>query len=131
MRVPPAGLPFPYPKQLAEIAATASALSQDMTFIRVDLYVWEGRIYIGELTSFPTNCTVPFRPREADLTIAALFDDPSLPIEPSAFADGAGAPGSRGSARIIPFRGRRSPPERAPAPESQTARVVAAAGDTC
>jgi hypothetical protein len=75
-----ANLPFPYPEQLEEMVRLAAELSKPFSFIRVDFYVWRGRVLVGELTSFPSNCTRPFEPAPADLAVARFFDDPSLPF---------------------------------------------------
>lgn len=86
MRKPAAGEPFPYAEELPRILDMARKLSAGFTFIRVDFYVDAGRLIIGELTSFTTNCTIPFRPASADLLFARLFDDPDLEISPEALA---------------------------------------------
>lgn len=91
MRHAPSGLPFPHPDKLSEILSIASRLSRSFEFMRVDFYVADGRVLVGELTSFPTNCTVPFKPPSADRTIARLFDEPGLELTPAMF-DRAGAP---------------------------------------
>ncbi|MBB5517699.1 ATP-grasp fold amidoligase family protein [Amphiplicatus metriothermophilus] len=85
MRVPPAGSPFPYPDMMSRILEMAERLSAGFTFIRVDFYVVDGAALVGELTSFPTNCTVPFEPLSADLILARLFDEPNLEITPTLF----------------------------------------------
>jgi hypothetical protein len=87
MRKPRAGQAFPFPERLAEIAEIAVALSRGFSFLRVDLYVADGAVLVGELTSFPTNCTVPFRPLAADLVIARLFEEPDLEISPALLAE--------------------------------------------
>ena len=85
MRKPPADLPFPHPGKLAQIIELARRLSEGFSFLRVDFYVDGPRLLIGELTSFTTNCTVPFQPESADRIIARLFDEPSLEITPALF----------------------------------------------
>jgi hypothetical protein len=102
MRKPRASLPFPYIEKLPEMLAMAETLARGFSFIRVDLYVAAGRVLVGELTSFPTNCTVAFRPLDADMKIAELFDDPALPIDAATFGVAKSGEGD-GSARIIPF----------------------------
>lgn len=115
MRKPSAGLSFPFPEKLTEMLSMAAALSKGFTFIRIDYYVAEGRVLVGELTSFPTNCTVPFRPLEADFRIAELFENPDIAITPASL----GAPQDSSpdetstidaeTARIIAFPGHPSP----------------------
>ncbi len=82
-----AGLPFPFPEKLGEMARICEALSAGFKFIRVDFYVADGAVLVGELTSFPSNCVHDFRPREADSRIARALDDPDFEITPELFAD--------------------------------------------
>ncbi len=86
MRKAPAGLAFPYPDKLAPLLDYAARLSAGHSFLRVDFYIVGDDILVGELTSFPTNCTVPFKPDAADRAIARLFDEPDLDVGPSLFA---------------------------------------------
>lgn len=79
-RRPNAGRPFPFADRLDEIATIARALSAPFPFVRVDLYVLETAILVGELTFYPTNCSQLFRPVEADLEIARLFETPAAPL---------------------------------------------------
>lgn len=115
MRKPAAGLAFPFPEKLDQLLAMATKLSAGFTFIRADFYVVDGAILVGELTSFPTNCTVPFQPLSADLIIARLFEEPDLEITaallsgadvvafPAGAADGARAGVPAGEAEVVPF----------------------------
>lgn len=86
MRKPAANMPFAHADELPRMLEMARALSAGFSFLRVDFYVDAGHLLIGELTSFTTNCTIPFRPASADLLIARLFDEPDLEISPAAFA---------------------------------------------
>lgn len=86
MRKPRAHEPFPYPEKLAEIAEAAAKLSAPFNFIRADFYVWGDQVLVGELTSFPGNCTQPFRPLEAEQLLARWFDDPDEAIPASLYA---------------------------------------------
>ena len=45
----------------------AKLLSRDMTFVRIDLYDINGKIYFGEITFFPASGFSPFYPEEWDL----------------------------------------------------------------
>lgn len=85
MRHSATGLPFPHPDKLPEILDIAATLSAGFDFMRVDFYVADGRVLVGEMTSFPTNCTAPFKPASADLTLARLFDEPDLELTPDLF----------------------------------------------
>ena len=86
-RKPPGRRPFPYQDKLAELARLCEGLSAGFTYIRVDFYVFGEKILVGELSSFPSNCTVPFRPAAADRIIARLFDEPDFELTPAAFAE--------------------------------------------
>lgn len=66
----------PKPANLQEMMKLAATLSKDFSFIRVDLYLVDDQIKVGELTSFPVDCRGDFRPVEADTIIGKLFDDP-------------------------------------------------------
>lgn len=44
----------------------AEKLSADFNFIRVDLYLMEGKIYVGELTNFPGSGFIGFKPDAFD-----------------------------------------------------------------
>lgn len=46
---------LPKPTCMDEMFSIAAKLSQDLTFVRVDLYESNGRIYFGELTLCPTG----------------------------------------------------------------------------
>ena len=45
----------------------AEEVSEPFDFLRVDLYLLENRIYVGELTNFPHSGFAGFQPDEADL----------------------------------------------------------------
>ena len=47
----------------------AKTLAGDFNFIRVDLYLLENHIYFGELTNFPANGFIPFKPDRAELEL--------------------------------------------------------------
>lgn len=98
LKYPAAGLPFPFPERLAEILAISQRLSAAFRFIRVDLYVADGKVLVGELTSFPSNCIHPFRPPEADLAIAPALDEPDFVIAPALFEAPGGPPRAAGEA---------------------------------
>ena len=58
--------PRPAPAALPEMLEVARKLSEDLDFIRVDLYCIEGRVYCGELTLYPGAGFEPYDPPEAD-----------------------------------------------------------------
>ena len=62
------------PKTVEEMIGIAEKLSNDFTYVRVDLYSVNGKIYFGELTFTPANGTDPFYPLEKDLEFGNLID---------------------------------------------------------
>ena len=54
------------PRRLAEMIDLAERLGADTDFVRVDLYHVDGRVYFGELTSFPAGGDSPFDPESFD-----------------------------------------------------------------
>lgn len=90
MRKPAGELPFRFAAVLPELLSIAARLSDGYRFLRVDCYIVGTDILIGELTQFPTNCTVPFRPETADRIIARLFDEPDLDLTPELLAAAEG-----------------------------------------
>jgi hypothetical protein len=91
IKYPSEGAPFDYRAQLHEIVALSRTLSAGFDFLRVDFYISGGEVIVGELTSYPSNCVHDIRPPEADRIVAALFEDPDLPITPEAFGMAAAA----------------------------------------
>jgi hypothetical protein len=57
------------PKNLAKMIDVAETLSEEFNFIRVDLYSIDEKIYFGELTNFPGNGFIPFRPDSFDFEL--------------------------------------------------------------
>ena len=43
----------PLPPQLAEMIGVAEELARPFEFLRVDFYLVDGKLYIGELTNYP------------------------------------------------------------------------------
>ena len=64
------------PKTFEKMKEIAAKLSEDIPFVRVDLYEINGQIYFGELTLFPGCGFEEFRPDEWDEKIGALIDLP-------------------------------------------------------
>lgn len=52
----------------------AEKLSQDFSFVRVDLYWINNKIYFGELTFYPWSGYVQFYPDEFDYTLGKKFN---------------------------------------------------------
>lgn len=78
-RVPNAERPAPRPEKLAEMTEVARALSEDFPFVRVDLYLIDGRIYFGELTFTSGGGMSSFDPPEWDRRLGEWI---GLPGEP-------------------------------------------------
>ncbi len=57
----PNGEPQPRPERLEEMLQIAEKLAVRFDFIRVDLYVAQDRIWVGELTNLPISGNGPFR----------------------------------------------------------------------
>lgn len=57
----------PVPEGFDRMLEIARKLSEGFTFLRVDLYNVEGRIYVGELTCYPGGGCHRFEPAEADI----------------------------------------------------------------
>lgn len=57
---------IPYPEQLGEILAISKKLSKDIPFVRVDFYLVNHHLYIGEMTFFPASGLKSFLPNSFD-----------------------------------------------------------------
>lgn len=57
--IPPGKAITPKPANLSYMLEIAKTLAIDFTFVRVDLYEVEGKVYFGELTFSPTGGTFP------------------------------------------------------------------------
>lgn len=65
---------FPKPKNYDEIIEVTKKLAQDFPFIRVDVYSFDNKIYVGELTFFPGAGFSKFHPPEWDEILGRFFD---------------------------------------------------------
>ncbi|CEA01311.1 hypothetical protein BN1049_00373 [Pseudomonas saudimassiliensis] len=70
------------PAVLAELLDVARRLAQPFGYARVDMYVYEGRIYVGEITFTPGAGAFKLYPEEWDRKLGALFRWPELPVPP-------------------------------------------------
>jgi hypothetical protein len=68
--------PIEKPALLAEMLDIASVLAADTDFLRVDLYVVDGRIVVGELTSYPAGGDSPFFPESYNSVFGAWWTVP-------------------------------------------------------
>lgn len=62
------------PNNLDEMLSYAEALSQKIPFLRVDMYLVNGKVYIGELTFYHYGGYIPFDPPEWDLKLGKKID---------------------------------------------------------
>jgi len=65
---------LPRPACLEDMKSIARRLAVDFDFLRVDLYIHDGKVIVGELTSFPDAGLAPFTP-ERDRWLGAFFGD--------------------------------------------------------
>ena len=68
------------PANLVELLDVAKRLAQPFGYCRVDMYVFEGRIYIGEVTFTPGAGAFKLYPAEWDIKLGALFRWPEIPM---------------------------------------------------
>lgn len=66
-RLPNSSESISLPSEISRAIEIAEKLSAGFNFIRVDLYIADGRIYFGELTNFPGNGFNRLEPGEFDL----------------------------------------------------------------
>ena len=74
IKFPAASGEFPRPPELNQMLAIVRNLSRPFPFVRVDLYLVEGRIYFGELTFTPESGLAPVSPRTFDMWRGARLD---------------------------------------------------------
>ncbi|MEI7035763.1 ATP-grasp fold amidoligase family protein [Fulvimonas yonginensis] len=70
------GSTAPRPKPLEEMLHVATRLAEPLGYMRVDFYLHQGRVYVGELTLTPGAGRYVFEPREWDETLGARFGWP-------------------------------------------------------
>lgn len=64
----PAGENVPdKPRELDDAIRIAEKLSKEFNFIRVDLYLLDGRVYFGEMTNYPANGFQVFKPESFEI----------------------------------------------------------------
>lgn len=68
------GEPMKKPEKLEDMIDIAKKLSENFTYVRVDLYLVKEKIYFGELTFTPANGTDPFYPLEKDLKLGEMIN---------------------------------------------------------
>jgi hypothetical protein len=78
-KVKRAGVHIDRPKNLAQLIELAEKLSGPFTFMRIDLYSVDGRIFFGEFTPNPVNGNGRFVPESFDLELGRFWNiDTSL-----------------------------------------------------
>ncbi|MGO2498853.1 MAG: ATP-grasp fold amidoligase family protein [Vibrio litoralis] len=66
---------IPKPSNFDKAIKIAESLSKDFDYIRVDLYLVNDIIYFGELTNFPGNCCLVFKPSNLDNWLGNKWDN--------------------------------------------------------
>lgn len=69
------------PKNLMQLIEISKSLSSDFPFVRVDFYILNNRIFIGELTFYPWSGCVQFKPDEYDFILGELLDIKKMSYE--------------------------------------------------
>ena len=70
--------PIAQPTRFNEMKQLASILSKGYPFLRVDFYEVDGRVYVGELTFYPTSGMGGFEPNEWDLRFGEWISLPKI-----------------------------------------------------
>jgi hypothetical protein len=72
------GAPVDMPPQIDTMIEVAEAIGQSFDFIRVDFFLRDGRIYLGEIAMVPNGATRPIRSPELDERLGAAWSPPWL-----------------------------------------------------
>jgi hypothetical protein len=81
----------PRPEQLDEMLQIACKLAEPLGYMRVDLYLHQGRIHVGELTLTPGAGRYVFDPQTWDDTLGANFGWPEPALHENFPPNGRGA----------------------------------------
>lgn len=73
-RMPNSECPSEKPKEFDKMKQIAEKLSQGIPHIRVDFYLVDRKVYVGELTLYPNAGVVAFRPQEWDYKLGDYLD---------------------------------------------------------
>ena len=71
----------PKPEKLDAMTRMARDLCRPFQFVRVDLYLADGRVYFGEMTFFPAGGAPDFTPPEYDKIVGDMWKLVDLPNE--------------------------------------------------
>lgn len=74
---PNSNLGISKPLQLEEMLSISSKLSKSFPFLRVDFYIVNNTLFIGELTLFPASGFSPFIPQDMDYKFGELLTLPN------------------------------------------------------
>jgi len=73
-RMPVSDWPPEKPEEFDEMIQIAEKLSKDILHVRVDFYLVERKVFVGEMTLYPNAGVVPFHPQEWDYNLGDYFD---------------------------------------------------------
>lgn len=62
------------PKRFSEMVQIARILSENIPFVRIDLYETDGKVYFSEITFSPCGGMMPFEPKEYDAVLGQYID---------------------------------------------------------
>jgi hypothetical protein len=65
--------PTPPPERLEEMVELAEILAAPFDYVRVDLYAWQDRVIVGELTHYPGKGYAAFEPMELELEMGSYW----------------------------------------------------------
>lgn len=68
------GAPIARPEKLEEMLALAKKLAGNLDYIRIDFYVMDGRIFLGEMTNYPARGRGKFTPQAYDFELGAKWN---------------------------------------------------------
>lgn len=80
--------PVAAPEKLDVMVAAAEAIGQFFDFIRVDMFIRSGRIYLGEIGLVPNGCTKRIRAPELDWMLGGAWHAPWMGRVDKTFSDG-------------------------------------------
>ena len=70
--------PIPRPDALTEMLDAARSISAGLDFLRVDLYLVDGIVYLGEVTPYPQGGLDPIRPHSVEVEWGDLWRLPEI-----------------------------------------------------
>lgn len=77
-KVPNGTTQVPKPAKLNKMIDICRKLSENIPFVRIDLYLINDKIYFGEITFYPATGIGRFKPQEWDLNLGELLILPNL-----------------------------------------------------